>query len=156
MILQHDVLSENYIKGPAFNYNRKGWEIKQPAVLRCNQLFSVVKWEHHCIVDLLEGYKGRFKIHVCHSCSCYQSQHFFLCGIGMRSVTELRSTSDPRHCRDQDTGSACVAPQKHGVVWITSISKCASDLSNTQGATLMSKTPSSDVHAHGIKWRIKD
>lgn len=74
MISQHDVLSENYIKGPAFNYDRVGWEIKQPAVLRCNELFSVVKCEHPCTVDLLEGYKGRFKLHVC---GCYQSQHLF-------------------------------------------------------------------------------
>lgn len=46
-------------------------------------------------------------------------------GICIKSVTDLRSTLDSKHCGDRYTGFAhVVIPQKYSVVGITIIKKC--------------------------------
>lgn len=128
MILQHDILSENDIKGPAFNYDRVGWEIKQLAVLRCNELFSVGKWERPCIVDLLEPYRGRFELHVC---ICSQSQQFF-CVEFAYSQWQHSEVPQTKALQWSGHGSAHVTPQTHGVVWITITTKRGSNISQKE------------------------
>lgn len=131
MILQHDVLSGNYIKGPASSDDRLGWEIKQPAVLRCSELSSALKWEHPCTVDLLEDYKGMFKLHVC---GCYQSQPFFCVKFawGLWQSSEVAQTQGSAGIRTWDLPVLhhrnmmfvwCCLNNHHYKAWLTSAAR---------------------------------